>query len=115
MGCIGSILTSCSRQTCLISLTTILCHAFHYEKPKAQRQTMRIMLLPPTYAIVSFLSYQWFQKYTLYEVGVAAYEGVVLGAFIILLMEIARLERWNEKYNEAPKKSERETFLWCLP
>lgn len=79
---------SAERQTVLITLFTLTMHATHYQQPAAQKQTMRVVLMPPVwvsltgvfrapcldrrYAIVSFFSYRYYREYEYYilaEVG----------------------------------------------
>ncbi|KAI5474436.1 hypothetical protein MNV49_003269 [Pseudohyphozyma bogoriensis] len=79
----------------LISLYTILIHARNYYIPKEQRQTLRILFMPPVYAVVSFFSYRYFRSYTCmllfidgyYSVALVAYESIVLAAFLMLLLQ----------------------------
>lgn len=39
----------------------------HYTCPPEQRQILRIIYMPPIYAVISFLSYRFFRSYTYYD------------------------------------------------
>lgn len=43
--------------------------------------------MPAVYAIISFLSYRYFRKYTYFDLIQAAYEAITLSAFILLLID----------------------------
>ncbi|KAF8123588.1 organic solute transporter Ostalpha-domain-containing protein [Boletus edulis] len=77
----------CAALTVLISLVSIWKHCRNYNKPNEQRQVLRILYLPPVYAVVSFFSYRFFRSYTYYSLAEAAYEAVTLSAFLLLLIE----------------------------
>jgi hypothetical protein len=49
-------------QTLCISFTHVLLHLRSYYVPKEQRQIVRIILLPPVYAVVSFFSYRFYVR-----------------------------------------------------
>jgi hypothetical protein len=36
--------------------------------------SIRILLMPPVYAVISFFSYRYFRSYTYYELAETAYE-----------------------------------------
>ncbi|KAI0073973.1 DUF300-domain-containing protein [Panus rudis PR-1116 ss-1] len=78
---------ACAIVTLVISLITVLKHATHYYNPGEQRQILRILYMPPIYAIISFFSYRFFRSYTYYELAETAYESVTLSAFLLLLIE----------------------------
>jgi uncharacterized membrane protein len=44
--------------------------------------SIRILYMPPVYAIISFFSYRFFRKYTYYVLIEVAYEAVTLSAFL---------------------------------
>lgn len=50
------------------SLSFFSLHCTHYTKPAEQRQIVRILLMPPIYAIVSFFSYRYFREYIYYVI-----------------------------------------------
>lgn len=39
----------------------------HYTVPGEQRQILRILYMPPVYAVISFFSYRFFRDYTYYD------------------------------------------------
>ncbi|EKM50991.1 uncharacterized protein PHACADRAFT_187607 [Phanerochaete carnosa HHB-10118-sp] len=74
-------------QTVLISSITVLQHSLHYNNPGEQRQILRVLYMPPVYAVISFLSYRFFRDYTYYDLIETAYESITLSAFLLLLIE----------------------------
>lgn len=78
---------SAAAVTCLLALITIIGHARNYNKPLEQRQIIRVLLFPPVYAVVSFLSYRFFRAYTYYELAEAAYESFAIAAFLMLMLQ----------------------------
>ncbi|RDB24596.1 hypothetical protein Hypma_008230 [Hypsizygus marmoreus] len=77
----------CACLTLIISLITVLRHCRSYTNPSEQRQILRILYMPPVYAIISFFSYRYFRHYTYYSFIEVAYEAVTLSAFLLLLIE----------------------------
>ncbi|KAI9508983.1 DUF300-domain-containing protein [Russula earlei] len=94
----------CSILTVIISAVSVIQHcrygttALHptpseftfpsnYTRPAEQRQIIRILYMPPVYAIVSFFSYRFFRSYTYYSLAEAVYEAITLSAFLLLLIE----------------------------
>jgi len=77
----------CAVLTLVISFITIIRHCRNYTKPKEQRQILRILYMPPVYAIVSFFSYRFFREYTYYSFAAIAYEAITLSAFLMLIIE----------------------------
>lgn len=75
--------------TCVLSLITIIGHARNYNRPLEQRQIIRVLLLPPVYAIVSFLSYRFYRSYTYYEVSETVYEALAIAAFLMLMLQVS--------------------------
>ncbi|PPQ71311.1 hypothetical protein CVT24_012037 [Panaeolus cyanescens] len=73
--------------TIIISSFTILGHCRNYTKPAQQRQILRILYMPPIYAIISFFSYRFFRDYTYYSFIQIAYEAITLSAFLLLIIE----------------------------
>ncbi|KAA1088209.1 hypothetical protein PGTUg99_026076 [Puccinia graminis f. sp. tritici] len=53
--------------TIIISTYTVCQHARHYHRPSEQRQIIRIILMPPVYAVISFFSYRFFRAFTYYQ------------------------------------------------
>ncbi|KAF8839224.1 DUF300-domain-containing protein [Paxillus ammoniavirescens] len=77
----------CTALTVLISLVSVWQHCRNYNKPNEQRQVLRVLYMPPVYAIISFFSYRFFRSYTYYSLAESAYEAVTLSAFLLLLIE----------------------------
>ncbi|KAF8879061.1 organic solute transporter Ostalpha-domain-containing protein [Infundibulicybe gibba] len=57
----------CAILTVCISSITILQHCRSYTNRREQRQILRILYMPPVYAIISFFSYRFFRSYTYYS------------------------------------------------
>ncbi|KAG2037146.1 organic solute transporter Ostalpha-domain-containing protein [Suillus americanus] len=77
----------CAMLTVIISMISVWGHCRNYTKPSEQRQILRILYMPPVYAVISFFSYRYFRSYTYYSLIEAAYEAVTLSAFLLLLIE----------------------------
>jgi len=71
----------------IISAITVLQHCRNYTRPSEQRQIIRILYMPPVYAVVSFFSYRFFRSYTYYSLAETIYEAITLSAFLLLLIE----------------------------
>ncbi|KDR71551.1 hypothetical protein GALMADRAFT_253889 [Galerina marginata CBS 339.88] len=77
----------CAALTTIISTISILQHCRSYTDPRQQRQILRILYMPPIYAIISFCSYRFYRDYTYYSFIEVAYEAVTLSAFLLLIIE----------------------------
>ncbi|KAG0140602.1 hypothetical protein CROQUDRAFT_664978 [Cronartium quercuum f. sp. fusiforme G11] len=73
--------------TIAISFFTIFMHCRSYNAPLQQRQIVRILLMPPVYAIISFFSYRFFRSYTYYSLIETVYEAFAICAFMFLLVQ----------------------------
>ncbi|KAI0059151.1 DUF300-domain-containing protein [Artomyces pyxidatus] len=73
--------------TVLISLVSVLQHCRNYTNRAEQRQILRILYMPPVYAVISFFSYRFFRSYTYYSLIQVVYEAITLSAFLLLLIE----------------------------
>ncbi|KAJ3900145.1 DUF300-domain-containing protein [Lentinula edodes] len=78
---------ACSVATVLISMISVFQHCRTYTKPAEQRQILRILYMPPIYAVISFCSYRFFRSYTYYDLAEVVYEAFTLSAFLMLLIE----------------------------
>ncbi|KAJ3805214.1 DUF300-domain-containing protein [Lentinula lateritia] len=80
---------ACSVATVLISMISVFQHCRTYTKPAEQRQILRILYMPPIYAVISFCSYRFFRSYTYYDLGEvgAPFKAFTLSAFLMLLIE----------------------------
>ncbi|RKP10399.1 organic solute transporter Ostalpha-domain-containing protein, partial [Thamnocephalis sphaerospora] len=72
--------------TC-ISMVLVYKHAQYYYKPNQQRYIIRICMMVPIYAVVSWLSYFYYRDSVYFEVLRDCYEAFVLASFFILLLE----------------------------
>ncbi|KAI9227244.1 MAG: organic solute transporter Ostalpha-domain-containing protein [Piptocephalis tieghemiana] len=70
----------------VISFYLIIQHSRYYTVPKHQRYIIRIILLVPIYAIISWLSYIFYRQAIYYELIRDAYEAFVIASFFILLV-----------------------------
>ncbi|KAN0132238.1 Organic solute transporter Ostalpha domain containing protein [Lactarius tabidus] len=77
----------CSVLTVLISSISVFHHCRNYTNRAEQRQILRILYMPPVYAVVSFFSYRYFRSYTYYSLAETVYEAITLSAFLLLLVE----------------------------
>ncbi|KAI9454471.1 DUF300-domain-containing protein [Lactarius psammicola] len=77
----------CSALTVIISSISVFKHCRNYTNRAEQRQILRILYMPPVYAVVSFFSYRFFRSYTYYSLSETIYEAITLSAFLLLLIE----------------------------
>ncbi|KAF8961776.1 hypothetical protein BGZ46_001296 [Entomortierella lignicola] len=77
---------TCALIATLVSLHLIYRHAKNYNKPSEQRHIMRIVLMIPVYAIISFLSFRFYRESIYYETIRDCYEAFVIYSFFILLL-----------------------------
>jgi len=73
--------------TIIISTYTVCQHTRHYHRPAEQRQIIRIILMPPVYAVISFFSYRFFRSFTYYHLVETVYEAFAISAFLFLLVQ----------------------------
>jgi len=77
----------CAFITVIITCISVFQHCRNYTVPREQRQIIRILYMPPVYAIISFFSYRFFRSYTYYSLIYVAYEAVTISAFLLLIIE----------------------------
>ncbi|KAF8520864.1 DUF300-domain-containing protein [Hysterangium stoloniferum] len=77
----------CAVLTTFITFYSVMSHAMNYRVPAQQKQVIRILYMPPIFAIIAFFSYRYFREYTYYSVSETLYEAIVVGAFMFLLIE----------------------------
>ncbi|KAF8345870.1 organic solute transporter Ostalpha-domain-containing protein [Amanita rubescens] len=101
--------------TLFISGLHILAHVRNYTVRKQQRQIIRILFMPPVYAIISFLSYRFFRDYVYYSLIESVYESITIGAFLLLLIEfVADAARKHDRTSLlAEKEKRRMLFPLC--
>ncbi|KAF2100934.1 DUF300-domain-containing protein, partial [Rhizodiscina lignyota] len=98
---------------CIIALVLIIQHATHYSKPWEQRHIIRILLMIPIYAIVSFLSYL-FYKYAIYwEVIRDCYEAFAIASFFTLLCHY--LEPTLHEQKNYFRRLQPRNWIWPVP
>ncbi|ORY79345.1 organic solute transporter Ostalpha-domain-containing protein [Leucosporidium creatinivorum] len=97
----------------VISLFTVFMHARNYYRPKEQRQIMRILLMPPVYAVISFFSYRYFRSYTYYSLAEVVYESLVLAAFLMLLLQYIGDSTADQKKVLMEKEKRSIPFPFC--
>jgi len=81
-------------------------HSRNYYRPLEQRQIIRILLMPPVYATISFFSYRFFRAYTYYSLVEAIYEALAIAAFLMLLIQFVG-ESTDEQRKVLASKSKR--------
>jgi len=102
----------CAAATVLISLISVTLHCRNYTNPREQRQILRILYMPPVYAIISFFSYRFFRSYTYYSLIQVAYEAVTISAFLLLLIEyVAATAAGHSAENAIQRKDKRQLPL----
>ncbi|KAL1736787.1 organic solute transporter Ostalpha-domain-containing protein [Schizophyllum commune] len=74
----------CAALTVIISTITVVKHCRSYTVPNEQRQILRILYMPPVYAIISFCSYRYFRSYTYYSLVEVAYSPISSSRLLII-------------------------------
>ncbi|WVQ65290.1 uncharacterized protein L199_003466 [Kwoniella botswanensis] len=100
----------CAALTTLITLFNLTMHAIRYQHPPAQRQVMRVLLMPAVYSIVSFFSYRYYREYEYYILAETAYEAVTLSAFLMLLMELVSMGTTDQQIKTALAEKDKKKF-----
>ncbi|KAF8929365.1 organic solute transporter Ostalpha-domain-containing protein [Dissophora ornata] len=77
---------TCAFIASMISFHLLYRHAKNYNKPSEQRHIMRIVLMIPIYAVISFLSFRFYKEAIYYETIRDCYEAFVIYSFFILLL-----------------------------
>ena len=96
-----------------MSFFLIMMHATHYRKPWEQRHIIRILLMVPIYAAVSFLSYYFYLHTVYYEVIRDCYEAFAIASFFALLCHYLAPNLHEQKvYFRAVKPR---NWVWPLP
>jgi hypothetical protein len=96
-----------------MSFFLIMMHATHYRKPWEQKHIIRILLMVPIYAAVSFLSYYFYLHTVYYEVIRDCYEAFAIASFFALLCHYLAPNLHEQKvYFRAVKPR---NWVWPLP
>ncbi|KAF7376190.1 hypothetical protein MSAN_00034100 [Mycena sanguinolenta] len=102
----------CTVVTVIISLFSVLGHCRNYTNRTQQRQILRILYMPPVYAVISFLSYRFFRDYTYYSLVEVVYEAFTLSAFLLLLIDyVAESAHGHKAENAIARKDKRRLML----
>lgn len=72
---------------CLISLRTICLHLVHYNAPRMQLQTVRVLFIVPMYAVSSCLAMAFPSTGIYTEIARDVYEAFVIYSFLVLVLE----------------------------
>ncbi|KAG0198939.1 hypothetical protein BGX28_007700 [Mortierella sp. GBA30] len=96
----------------LVSFHLLFRHAKNYNKPSEQRHIMRIVLMIPIYAVISFLSYRFYKGAIYYETIRDCYEAFVMYSFFVLLLTY--LGNDNEAQRSKISGSDRRKLLYPL-
>jgi len=103
---------ACTAVTVIISLFSVLGHCRNYTNRIQQRQIIRILYMPPVYAVISFLSYRFFRDYTYYSFVEVVYEAFTLSAFLLLLIDyVAESAHGHKAENAMARKDKRRLML----
>ncbi|KAF9529353.1 organic solute transporter Ostalpha-domain-containing protein [Crepidotus variabilis] len=102
---------ACTVVTVIISIISVFSHCRNYTSPRHQRQIIRILYMPPVYAVISFLSYRFFRDYTYYSFIEVVYEAVTLSAFLLLLIEYVADFREGDRQNLLKEKEKRRLMI----
>lgn len=97
----------CSVVTVLLTAINVLRHCRNYSNPGEQRQILRILYMPPIYAIISFFSYRYFRSYTYYDLVETVYESITLSAFLLLLIEFVAATAVDHKVTNAMARKDK--------
>ncbi|KAJ7770195.1 DUF300-domain-containing protein [Mycena maculata] len=104
----------CTAVTVIISFISCLRHCRNYTKPREQRQILRILYMPPVYAVISFLSYRFFRDYTYYSLIEVVYEALTLSAFLLLLIEFVADSASGHRAENAMVRKDKRPLLFPL-
>ncbi|KAF0541708.1 organic solute transporter Ostalpha-domain-containing protein [Gigaspora margarita] len=91
----------------VVSIYLIIKHSQYYHRPDCQRHIIRIILIIPIYAVISWLSYRFFHYSIYFEAVRDCYEAFVIAAFFALLTQYVEdsTEETKEILNNIEKKS----------
>lgn len=99
--------------TILLTTCNIILHTRNYYRPLEQRQIVRILLMPPVYATISFFSYRYFRSYTYYSLVEAIYEALAVAAFLMLLIEFVGGSTREQREIIASKQKSKMPIPFC--
>ncbi|KAF9566728.1 DUF300-domain-containing protein [Agrocybe pediades] len=100
--------------TLIISSITVLSHCRrNYNNARQQRQILRILYMPPVYAVISFLSYRFFRDYTYYSFVEVGKHAITLSAFLLLLIEFVAEQAAEKNAILVGKEKKSLIFPFC--
>ncbi|KAJ7346676.1 organic solute transporter Ostalpha-domain-containing protein [Mycena albidolilacea] len=105
---------ACTAATVLISFFSVLGHCRNYTNRSQQRQILRILYMPPVYAVISFLSYRFFRDYTYYSLIQVVYEALTISAFLLLLIDYVAESAHGHKAENAIARKDKKRMLFPL-
>lgn len=94
----------------VLSFLLIFLHATHYSRPYEQRHIIRILFMVPVYAMVSFLSFLYYNHSVYFEVIRDCYEAFAIASFFSLMCAYTAPDLHHQKHyfrNITPKP-----WLW---
>ncbi|KAH8832717.1 DUF300-domain-containing protein [Flagelloscypha sp. PMI_526] len=97
---------ACAAASVIITFFSVLSHCRSYTNRSEQRQIIRILYMPPVYAIISFLSYRFYRSYTYYSL-VELTKQVTLSAFLLLLIEYVSSTASNHSAENAMARKDK--------
>lgn len=96
----------------VVSFYLILRHASHYLKPYEQKQIIRILVMIPIYALVSFLSYLYYHNALYFEIMRDCYEAFAISSFFTLMCHYIAPNLHDQK--EYFRNIEPRNWVWPL-
>ncbi|KZP13851.1 hypothetical protein FIBSPDRAFT_981707, partial [Athelia psychrophila] len=99
--------------TVILTTVNVILHTINYYRPLEQRQIIRILLLPPVNATISFFSYRLFRGYTYYILAQSTYEAITVAAFLMLLISYVGDSTDERKEILAEKGEKKIPFPFC--
>ncbi|KAF2270046.1 DUF300-domain-containing protein [Lojkania enalia] len=96
----------------VIAFFLILRHAMHYLRPWEQKHIIRILLMIPIYATVSFLSYLYYRHAVYFEVIRDCYEAFAIASFFTLMCHYIAPNLHEQK--EYFRNIEPKNWVWPL-
>ncbi|KAF9652543.1 DUF300-domain-containing protein [Thelephora ganbajun] len=107
----------CAALTLLITLVSVLKHCRSYTNPPQQRQILRILCMPPVYALIAFFSYRFFREFTYYELVQPKPKAITISAFLLLLIEYVASTASGHEVDKAMARKEKTALpipLCCM-
>ncbi|KAF7361848.1 hypothetical protein MVEN_00529300 [Mycena venus] len=77
-----------------------------------QEYSLRILYMPPVYAVISFLSYRFFRDYTYYSLVEVVYEALTISAFLLLLIDYVAESASGHKAENAIARKDKKPMLF---